>query len=106
MRKIPYPPSFKRIAANTIDPAIGASTCALGNHKWTVNIGSFTKNPKIIIVQIYFMFIINLGNLQLLGMDIDLWPELYISIHKITNIGSDAATVYIIRYILACIRSG
>lgn len=26
IRSIPYPPSFKRMAANTIDPAIGAST--------------------------------------------------------------------------------
>jgi hypothetical protein len=26
IRKIPYPPNFKRIAASTIDPAIGAST--------------------------------------------------------------------------------
>lgn len=29
----PYPPSFRRIAANIIDPAIGASTCALGNQR-------------------------------------------------------------------------
>jgi len=48
MRRIPYPPNFRRIAAKTIDPAIGASTCALGNHKCTENMGSFTKNPKII----------------------------------------------------------
>lgn len=48
MRKIPYPPSFNKIAARTIDPAIGASTCAFGNHKCTENIGSFTKNPIII----------------------------------------------------------
>jgi len=33
MRARPYPPSFRRIAANTIDPAIGASTCALGSHR-------------------------------------------------------------------------
>lgn len=26
IRAKPYPPSFKRIAASTIDPAIGAST--------------------------------------------------------------------------------
>lgn len=32
-RMMPYPPSFSRIAARIIDPAIGASTCALGNHK-------------------------------------------------------------------------
>jgi hypothetical protein len=33
IRASPYPPNFRRIAANTIDPAIGASTWALGNHK-------------------------------------------------------------------------
>lgn len=33
IRMMPYPPSFSRIAARTIDPAIGASTWALGSHK-------------------------------------------------------------------------
>lgn len=33
IRIIPYPPSFRRMAARTIDPAIGASTCALGSHR-------------------------------------------------------------------------
>lgn len=33
MRAIPYPPSLSKIAASTIDPAIGASTWAFGNHK-------------------------------------------------------------------------
>lgn len=31
-----------------MDPAIGASTCALGSHKWTENIGSLTRKPLII----------------------------------------------------------
>lgn len=44
MRRRPYPPSFKRIPARIIDPATGASTWALGSHRWTVNIGNFTKN--------------------------------------------------------------
>lgn len=35
MRIIPYPPSFNRIAARIIDPAIGASTWAFGSHRWT-----------------------------------------------------------------------
>lgn len=52
------------------------------------------------------MLNINLGADQLFGMLKDLCPELYISIHKITNIGSEAVTVYIIKYILACMRSG
>lgn len=33
IRAIPYPPSFNRIAAKTIDPAIGASTWAFGSHR-------------------------------------------------------------------------
>lgn len=33
IRASPYPPSFRRIAASTIDPAIGASTWALGSHR-------------------------------------------------------------------------
>lgn len=33
MRIIPYPPSFSNTAARIIEPAIGASTCAFGNHK-------------------------------------------------------------------------
>lgn len=31
IRIIPYPPNFNRIPARIIDPAIGASTWALGN---------------------------------------------------------------------------
>lgn len=33
IRNIPYPPSFSRIAARTIEPAIGASTWAFGSHR-------------------------------------------------------------------------
>lgn len=40
----PYPPSFNKTPAKIIEPATGASTCALGNQKWTRNIGNFTKN--------------------------------------------------------------
>lgn len=32
-RSIPYPPSFNRIAARTIDPAMGASTWAFGSQR-------------------------------------------------------------------------
>jgi len=41
----PYPPSFSRMAAKIIEPAIGASTWALGSHKCVENIGNFTINP-------------------------------------------------------------
>jgi len=39
------------MAANTIEPAIGASTWALGSHRCVENIGSFTKNPIRVIIQ-------------------------------------------------------
>lgn len=35
IRIIPYPPSFRRIAARIIEPAIGASTWAFGSHRCT-----------------------------------------------------------------------
>lgn len=53
IRSNPYPPNLRRIAAKIIDPAIGASTCAFGSQRCTRNIGSFTKNPIIIISLIY-----------------------------------------------------
>lgn len=51
IRIIPYPPSFKRIAAKIIDPATGASTWAFGSHKWVKNIGSFTINARFNKIQ-------------------------------------------------------
>lgn len=35
IRIIPYPPSLSKMAARTMDPAIGASTWAFGSHRWT-----------------------------------------------------------------------
>lgn len=34
IRMMPYPPSFSRIAASTMEPAMGASTWAFGSHRW------------------------------------------------------------------------
>ena len=34
IRGMLYPPSFSRIAASIMHPAIGASTWALGSHRW------------------------------------------------------------------------
>lgn len=47
----PYPPSFKRIPANIIDPTTGASTWAFGNHKWNKKIGNFTMNTIVNAIQ-------------------------------------------------------
>lgn len=73
MRARPYPPNFSKIAANTMEPAIGASTWALGNHKWTVNIGSFTRNPAIAKVQKTEWVDIDLGNSSSEDRDMRLW---------------------------------
>jgi hypothetical protein len=87
MRHTPYPPSFRRIAAKIILPAIGASTWALGSQRCDRNIGSFTKNPLISKI------------LNVEGISIDVWSNInddsglmYISVN-IKNIGVDATTV-------------
>jgi hypothetical protein len=49
IRRIPIPPNFNKTAARIIEPPSGASTCALGSHKWKKNIGNFTKKAKIMI---------------------------------------------------------
>jgi hypothetical protein len=41
---IPYPPSFSRTAASTMEPAIGASTWALGSHRCSPYNGILTIN--------------------------------------------------------------
>ena len=46
VRKRPQEPNFNKTPAKIIDPATGASTWALGNHKWEIYIGIFTKNAK------------------------------------------------------------
>lgn len=43
-RIIPYPPSLSNKAASSIDPAIGASTWALGSHRCRPYRGALTMN--------------------------------------------------------------
>lgn len=43
----PYPPNFSRIAASTIEPAIGASTCAFGSHRCIENNGNLAINAAV-----------------------------------------------------------
>jgi len=94
------------MAAKTIEPAIGASTWALGSHKCTENIGSFTKNPAIVINQNNGLSRKNLGYISSEDIVSKLWPEYKIIPQNIMNIGREAVIVYIIKYILACKRSG
>jgi hypothetical protein len=103
IRIMPYPPSFSKIAAKIIDPAIGASTWAFGSHRCVVNRGSFTKNP--LIINNLISWLVCDGRLSvdiLMFVDND---HLYSS-RNIISIGSDAIMVYIIIYILAWTRSG
>lgn len=44
IRIMPYPPNLSKMAASTIDPAIGASTWAFGNHRCSPYSGIFTIN--------------------------------------------------------------
>jgi hypothetical protein len=78
----------------------------LGNHKWTENIGSFTKNPIISKIEHNDLVLISTGMENSDVIVIIRWfEELYI-IENIINMGRDAVTVYNIRYILAWTRSG
>lgn len=47
IRIMPYPPNFKRMAARIMEPAIGASTCALGSHRWTPYNGILMRNASM-----------------------------------------------------------
>lgn len=50
-RMIPYPPSLSSVPASTIEPAIGASTWAFGNHRCRQYIGILTRNAKLHVAQ-------------------------------------------------------
>jgi hypothetical protein len=54
----PYVPSFNNTPARIIEPATGASTWALGSHRWSENIGIFTKKARI---KINHQLLIKLG---------------------------------------------
>ena len=41
IHRVPYPPSFSRTAARTMEPAMGASTWALGSQRWRPYSGIF-----------------------------------------------------------------
>jgi len=93
------------MAAKIIEPAIGASTCALGNHKCVENIGSFTRNPVINRSQNMFMFR-ECGNITNMLDVICIENEVLNTTINSISIGKEAVIVYIIRYIPACMRSG
>lgn len=43
---MPYPPSFRSRAASSMDPAIGASTWALGSHRCSPYRGALTIKAR------------------------------------------------------------
>ena len=45
-RMMPYPPSFSSRAASSMDPAMGASTWALGNHRCRPYRGALTMKAS------------------------------------------------------------
>lgn len=104
-RASPYPPSFSNTAAKIIEPATGASTCALGSQRWTVNMGNFTKNAIIINIHRIGWSFINVENCS--GIVIfNKLNEFHLIFIIMSRSGRDAETVYNIKYILAWIRSG
>lgn len=93
------------MAARIIDPAKGASTCALGNHRCSVKIGIFTKNAAIVkIHQIARIWLFTGASHKDINIK-SVWFLCKIRRSLIRN-GSEAVTVYKIRYMEACNRSG
>ncbi len=42
----PYEPSFRRMAASSTEPTVGAAVWASGSQVWNGHIGTFTANPR------------------------------------------------------------
>lgn len=95
IRSRPYLPSFKRTAARIMDPATGASTCALGNHKWVIYIGIFTINAIIVISHQVFVIVNWIGSEVIKSMEEEAL-FFWISIILISK-GREAVIVYIIK---------
>lgn len=49
IRRSPYPPSFRRIAARAIEPATGASTWALGSQRCRPYRGDLARNANVMV---------------------------------------------------------
>lgn len=99
-RKMPKLPSFKRTPARTMEPATGASTWALGNQRCVKNIGVLTRKAAIKIIHHMLAIVEKDINCQKgkISVKCPLVLKIFISESKR---GSDAVTVYKMRYILA-----
>lgn len=103
-RRIPYLPNFSKMAARTIDPATGASTWALGNHKWVMNNGIFTINAIIVIN--HHKGIADCTGVDHVIKDIDKCKFFWYIHNILIKSGKEAVIVYNIKYIPAWSRSG
>ena len=54
IRMNPYAPSFRRTAASSTEPTVGASVCASGSHVWNGNIGTLIAKPRNIPTNMRF----------------------------------------------------
>ena len=45
-RMSPYVPIFSSVPASTIEPPVGACTCASGSHVWNGKSGTLTENAS------------------------------------------------------------
>ena len=63
-RKRPYPPSFNKTLAKIMDPAAGASTWALGSHRWVRYIGILIKSAIVKAILIYTEGCIKLNGIK------------------------------------------
>jgi hypothetical protein len=57
----PYPPIFNNTAARIIEPPTGASTWALGSHRWAKYTGNFTKKAVVKKVNCSFKELLKRG---------------------------------------------
>lgn len=101
----PYLPSFNSSPARIMDPATGASTWAFGSHRCSRYIGIFAKNDIIVIVHHRKNIICWVGAVKN-GLNKNSEQVLLKIVVILISRGREAATVYSIRYIPACSRSG
>jgi hypothetical protein len=92
-----------------MDPATGASTCALGSHRCTEYMGNFTKNPAVILKvkigeTLKKKILSELGNL--IKSKKKYCPQYFINAMFIKSRGKEAQIVYNTRFSLALKRSG
>lgn len=103
IRMIPYPPSFSRIAANTIEPAIGASTWAFGSHRCSPYTGIFAKKaPRQATHSI--SSVLGLTGCIICIKKVGVFVMLLIKMVAISS-GIDVVNVYSMKYVPAVRRS-